>query len=109
MEGEDSQEFKELKIDLSQTKKDRRRDELEKLIKWAVLRKSAISVTGELDFRKEQVAHGHVFELVLTTNTPYFKARPGKSSLVQKKETLKEVGESLAQGIIEPFDCTMVK
>ena len=100
--SEESEEFKELKIDLTQTKKDRTREEVEKLVQWAVMRKNAISVTGELDFRKEQVAHGHVFELVLTTNTPYFKARPDKSSPAQKKETFRQVEEKLAQGIIEP-------
>ena len=55
--SEEREDFKELKIDLIQTKRDRSTEEVEKLVQslWAVLRKRAISVsTRELDLKKKK-------------------------------------------------------
>ena len=93
-------EMKRLKMNLKQTKIDRKPEEVAELAQWVVDYKQAISPDGVLDLSAKP-SHDFKFEIVLTEPNPMWKSHTDKFSPQQKSELTKQVEEKLKQRIIE--------
>ena len=82
--------MKKLKINLKQTKLDRKPEEVAALAQWVVDYKQAISPDGVLDLSTKPT-HDFKFEIVLTEPNPMWKSHTDKFSPQQKSELIKQV------------------
>ena len=92
--------MKKLKMNLKQTKIDRKPEEVAELAQWVADYSSAISPDGVLDLSAPP-SHDFKFEIVLTEPNPMWKSHTDKFSPQQKSELTKQVEEKLKQRIIE--------
>ena len=89
-----------LKINLQQTIKDRKAEDVEKLTDFIVDHEKTVLPDGILDLSAQPV-HGFNFEIILTEPHPSWKPRSDKFTPMQKTELFKQVEEKKRQGIIE--------
>ena len=89
-----------LKINLQQTIKDRKLEDVEKLTDFIIDHEKTVLPDGILDL-SVQPAHGFNFEIILTEPHPSWKPRSDKFTPMQKTELFKQVEEKKRQGIIE--------